>query len=333
MATLKNLGNKIKKKNFRILVTGAAGFIGSNLTTFLLQNNQYVVGLDNLSTGSYQNVKKLIPQFKRKFKFIRGDIKDYNTCLKACKNIDVILHNAAIGSVPRSIKDPLSSHNTNSTGFLNILYSAYNAKVKKFIFASSSSVYGDLKKKFKIENQLGKLLSPYAVTKKNNEDYAEVFSKIYKMKIIGLRYFNVFGKNQYPLGPYSAVIPKWINLMKNNKDIEIYGDGKTSRDFCFIDNVIQANILSVLESNKKKFQIFNVSAGKETTLLNLYIKIKKYFNFKNSRAKFKNFRNGDIKKSLGNISNIKNRLGYKVEYDINSGLKKLNLQINKIKNE
>lgn len=327
MATLKSLEKKIKKKKNKILVTGAAGFIGSNLIYFLLQSNQHVVGLDNLSTGNYHNIKRIPQSLKKRFKFIRGDIKNYKTCFNVCKNIDIVLHNAAIGSVPRSIKDPLNSHNTNSTGFLNILHASRKAKVKKFIFASSSSVYGNSKKKFKVEDQLGKLLSPYAVTKKNNEDYAEVFSKIYRMKIIGLRYFNVFGKNQNPLGPYSAVIPKWINLMKNNKKIEIYGDGKTSRDFCFIDNVIQANILSILENNKKNYQIFNVSSGKQTTLLNLYKKIKKYFYIQNSSVKYKKFRPGDIKKSIGCTNNIKKNLKYNVEYDINLGLKKLSSQI------
>jgi UDP-N-acetylglucosamine 4-epimerase len=274
MATLKTIKKKIKNKNLKVLVTGAAGFIGSNLVNFLLNSNQTVIGLDNLSTGNYDNISKLTKQFKKKFKFIKGDVRNYRTCLKASKNIDIILHNAALGSVPRSIKDPLNSHSTNSTGFLNILHSAHVSNVSKLIFASSSSVYGDYKKKTKVENSLGKLLSPYAVTKKNNEDYAEVFAKIYNMKIIGLRYFNVFGKNQNPYGPYSAVIPRWINLLINKKSIEIYGDGKTSRDFCFVDNVIQANILAIIENNKNNFQIYNVSAGRETNLKNLYKKIK-----------------------------------------------------------
>lgn len=329
MATLTELKKKLKKKKFKILVTGAAGFIGSNLVEFLLNSNQNVIGLDNLSTGNLRNLSRLDSKLKKKFKFIKGDIRNYKTCLNSCRNVDFILHNAALGSVPRSIKDPLNSHNTNSTGFLNVLHSANVSRVKKLIFASSSSVYGDYKKKIKVENFTGKLLSPYAVTKKNNEDYAEVFAKIYKMKLIGLRYFNVFGINQNPYGPYSAVIPRWIDLLIKKKTIEIYGDGKNIRDYCFIDNVIQANILAIIENNKENYQIYNVAAGKETNLKNLYKKISKYFFLKKISISYKKFRIGDVKNSVASIKKIKNKLDYKNIFDIDNGLIKLRDQLYK----
>ena len=327
MATLIVLKKKLKNKNIKWLITGVAGFIGSNIAEFLLSCNQQVVGLDNFSTGEKKNIFLLKKKYKKKFKFIDGDIKNIKVCLYVTKNIDIVLHHAALGSVPRSIKNPLLTHANNSTGFLNILCASKKNKVKKFIFASSSSVYGDINTKFKIENSLGEPLSPYAISKKNNEEYAKIFSKIYNMKIVSLRYFNVFGKNQRTNSIYAAVIPKWINLLKNKKSISIFGDGTTSRDFCFIDNVIQANILSAITNKLSNYEVFNVAVGKKTNLINLYKKICKHFCFKKSKIKFKKFRDGDIKKSLANIANIKKKLGYFPYYDIDRGLKKLSDQL------
>jgi len=328
MATLNKLKKTLKDKKIKWLVTGVAGFIGSNLAEFLLSCNQKVIGLDNFSTGNKKNIEVLKKKFKKKFKFVKGDIKNINTCEKITKKIDVVLHNAALGSVPRSIKNPISTHESNSTGFLNILYASKKNKVKNFIFASSSSVYGNISSKFKNENFLGSPLSPYAVTKRENEEYAKVFSRIYNMNIVALRYFNVFGKNQSSNSVYAAVIPKWIKLLKNKKPITIFGDGNTTRDYCFVDNVIQANVLAAISKKNFSYQVFNVAVGKETSLDNLCLKIAKYFNIKKKiRIIYKKTRQGDIKRSVASINKIKNNLKYTPEFDIDRGLQKLNTQI------
>ncbi len=331
MKTLdKILKKKLKYSTKNWLITGVAGFVGSNLLENLLKNNQKVIGIDNFSTGSKKNlilVKQNVSfnQWKN-FVFIKGSIEKLSICKKACKNVDYVLHQAAIGSVPRSIKDPIFTNNSNVTGFLNIIYAAKNAKVKKFVYASSSSVYGNNLKLPKIEKNIGDALSPYAFTKQINETYASLFSKLYNLNCIGLRYFNVFGKNQNPNGSYAAVIPKWIISMMNNKKINIYGDGKTTRDFCFIENVILANILSALNT-KIHNKVYNVANGDQTSLIQLFEKIK--INLKlnginyNKKPIYRKFRAGDIKHSLANIYRITKDLKYKPLYDFKRGIKEL----------
>lgn len=326
----KILKKKLKNQEKKWLITGVAGFIGSNLLESLLKNNQKVVGVDNFSTGFKKNlylVKLNLPNKQWKnFTLIKGSIEDYDICNKACKNIDYVLHQAAIGSVPRSIKDPVYTNSSNVSGFLNMITAAKNAKVRKFIYASSSSVYGNNLKLPKKEKNLGQALSPYALTKQINENYASIFFNLYGLKSIGLRYFNVFGKYQNPNGSYAAVIPKWIIAMINNKKTNVYGDGKTSRDFCFIENVILANILSA--TNKKiQNRVYNVANGDQTSLNQLFGKIK--INLKlngidyKKKPVYKKFRDGDIKHSQANIQQIKNDLKYKPLYDFKNGIKKL----------
>ena len=320
----------IKNKINRWLITGVAGFIGSNLLENLLKNNQRVLGIDNLSTGFNKNlnlVKRSVSKKQWKnFTFIKKSIEDYHSCIVACKDIDYVLHQAAIGSVPRSIKDPIFTNKSNVTGFLNILTAAKNAKVKNFVYASSSSVYGNNLKLPKIEKNIGDALSPYAYTKQINETYAKIFSKTYGLKCVGLRYFNVFGKNQNPNGVYAAVIPRWILNMINNQRIEIFGDGKTTRDFCFIDNVVQANISAAIRS-KTLNEVYNVANGNQISLNELFNEIKK--NLKKNgiiyakKPKYLSFRSGDIRFSLASINKIKRKLKYKPVHNFRSGIQKL----------
>ena len=256
MQTYKYAQKTLLKNPKTWLITGVAGFIGSNLLEMLLQLNQRVVGLDNFSTGRKENLSEVQLSVSKKqwskFHFIRGDISNFKTCQIACKNIDYVLHQAALGSVPRSIKYPIKTNKSNISGFLNILQAAKEADVENFVYAASSSTYGDHTKLPKREHIIGKPLSPYAVTKYVNELYADVYKKSYNFNSIGLRYFNVFGKRQTPNSAYAAVIPKWVDAMVKNKQIFINGDGSTSRDFCFIENAIQANILAATEASKKK---------------------------------------------------------------------------------
>ena len=326
----KILKKKLKNQKKKWLITGVAGFIGSNLLESLLKNNQKVVGVDNFSTGFKRNLNfvKLNLPYKqwKNFNLIEGSIEDYDICKKACKNIDYVLHQAAIGSVPRSIKDPVYTNSSNVSGFLNIITAAKNAKVKKFIYASSSSVYGNNLKLPKKEKNIGHALSPYALTKQINENYASIFFNLYGLKSIGLRYFNVFGKNQNPNGSYAAVIPKWIIAMINNNKINIYGDGKTSRDFCFIENVVLANILSAM-TKKINCKQYNVANGNRVSLLVLFNEIKKNLNFEGIKYEkkpiHKDFRDGDIKHSLADIYQIKKDLKYKPILNFETGIKKL----------
>ncbi len=312
------------------LITGVAGFIGSNLLETLLKLNQKVVGLDNFSTGNKGNLDEVQSLVTKKqwmnFKFIKGDISNLKTCELACKNIDYVLHQAAIGSVPRSIKDPIRTNKSNITGFLNILLAAKNSNVKNFVYAASSSTYGDHKKLPKTEHTIGSPLSPYAVTKYVNELYADVFNKAYGFNSIGLRYFNVFGKRQTPKSTYAAVIPKWINSIIRNNEIFINGDGETSRDFCFIDNAIQANILAATTENIDALnQIFNVAVGDRTSLNELYkmltILTSNHFNERHSKLTYRDFREGDVRHSQADISKAKNLLGYKPTHNVKKGLK------------
>ena len=313
------------------LITGVAGFIGSNLLETLLELNQKVVGLDNFSTGNEANLKEVQSLVSKKqwskFTFIKGDISNLKSCELACQNIDYVLHQAAIGSVPRSIKDPIKTNKSNITGFLNMLVAANNANVKSFTYAASSSTYGDHKKLPKKEHIIGNPLSPYAVTKYVNELYADVFNKAYSFNSIGLRYFNVFGKRQTPNSTYAAVIPKWINTICKNEEIFINGDGRTSRDFCFIENAIQANILAATTSNKKALNnIYNIAVGDRTSLNELYKSLQGLIHKKSktqhSKLIYRDFREGDVKHSQADISKAKKLLGYRPAYKVKIGLQR-----------
>ncbi len=301
------------------LITGVAGFIGSNLLESLLKLDQRVVGLDNFSTGYQHNldeVKNLVTfeQWER-FTFLEGDIRSIDKCREACFDVDYVLHQAALGSVPRSLADPITTNSVNITGFLNMLVAARDSKVKSFIYAASSSTYGDHPALPKTEDAIGKPLSPYAVTKYVNEIYADVFSRSYGFSTIGLRYFNVFGKRQDPNGAYAAVIPKWAANILNNEMVLINGDGETSRDFCYIDNVVQANILaaSVLEE-KAKNQVYNVALGDRTTLNQLYALIRDCLASHGFNSQMppvhRDFRVGDVRHSQADISKAVKNLGY-----------------------
>lgn len=293
-----------------------------------MQFDQKVVGIDNLITGKYENLKSVklevtYNQWKR-FKFINADITDKKICNNIFKNIDHVLHQAALGSVPRSIIDPITSNYINVNGFLNMIYYANKNKVRSFTYASSSSVYGDHKLLPKKEKYIGKQLSTYALTKYINELYSEIFCKNYNFNSIGLRYFNVFGKRQNPDSQYSAVIPKWIKSIKTKKNIEIFGNGKNTRDFCHIENVIQANLLAAFAKNKAQNKIFNIATGSNISLNQLYILLRLYSKKKItflSKKKYLKARKGDVKHSLADISNSKKYLGYEPTVSFNDGLR------------
>jgi len=332
MNELKFVSDKLEGKQYKWLVTGCAGFIGSNIIKFLLENNQLVVGLDNFATGFQHNldeIKGLVTADKwNNFKFIEGDIRDLDTCLEASKEADYVLHQGALGSVPRSIKDPITSNNVNLNGTLNMFVAARDNGIKRVVFASSSSVYGDDTNSPKLEEKVGNPLSPYAITKKGKELYAKVFSEQYGLEIIGLRYFNVFGPRQNPNGPYAAVIPKWVEAMIKNKPVAIFGDGETSRDFTYIDNVIALNVLSAISENSiPAGTILNGALGDTTSLNDLFEKIRvrlaqDYPHLKDFKVSHQDFRPGDIRHSLADISKAKNLVGYKPLVDINKGLDK-----------
>lgn len=325
---------QLEAKKFKWLVTGAAGFIGSHLTKFLLDNNQKVIALDNFSTGLRSNIDFLEKHFSElnndsKFTFHNADIRDYDLCFKLTNDIDYVLHQAAIGSVPRSIEDPLNTHDANINGFINILLASMHNKVKNFIYASSSSIYGDSEMLPKQEEHTGQPLSPYAVTKSVNETYALVFSKVYSFNSIGLRYFNVFGQRQDPGGQYAAVIPKWIDAILNDKEVFINGDGSTTRDFCYIDNVIQANILAAMTENQEALnQIYNIAANYQISLNELYNIIQKNISklkpeLINNEPIYRDFRPGDIMHSRADIGKAEKLLGYKATKSVKQGLEEL----------
>lgn len=329
--SLQELSNKLIKEPRKWLVTGAAGFIGSNLCEFLLNNNQIVVGLDNFSNGSKANIEDIKSKCHihvENFQFHEGDIRDFNTCLELTKGVDHILHQAALGSVPRSIKSPDLSHQSNVDGTFNMLNAARMANIKSFVYASSSSVYGDNDLDFKLESNIGTQLSPYAVTKHVCELYGRVFNLTYGLPTIGIRYFNVFGRRQDPNGAYAAVIPKWIEKALTGQDLDIYGDGETSRDFCYIDNVIQMNIKASLNTDPSNFgQIFNCALSKTTslnTLSKLILENIKEQSGKelNSKINYQDFRKGDIRNSQANISKSIENLGYQPEIFIEEGIKR-----------
>lgn len=312
------------------LITGVAGFIGSNLLEALLKLNQRVVGLDNFATGHQENideVKRTVTEEQwGAFTFINGDIRDLDVCKQAVKGIDHVLHQAALGSVPRSIKDPITTNNTNITGFINMLVSSKDANVKSFTYAASSSTYGDHPALPKVEENIGNPLSPYAVTKYVNELYAQVFARTYGFKTIGLRYFNVFGKRQDPNGAYAAVIPKWTSAMINGESLFINGDGETSRDFCFIENVVQMNILAALSDETAKDQVYNVAVGDRTTLNQLFSALKIALSENgisySKEPEYKDFRAGDVRHSQADITKAKTKLGYEPTFKISEGIRK-----------
>ncbi len=313
------------------LITGVAGFIGSNLLETLLKLDQRVVGLDNFATGHQYNldeVQSLVTaeQWKR-FEFIQGDIRQVEDCRRACANVDYVLHQAALGSVPRSINDPILTNSANIDGFLNMLVAARDAKVQSFTYAASSSTYGDHPDLPKVEDRIGKPLSPYAVTKYVNELYAEVFARTYGFNCIGLRYFNVFGKRQDPNGAYAAVIPKWAAAMIHGDDVYINGDGETSRDFCFIENVVQVNILAATITDvSARNQVYNVAVNGRTSLNTLFDALKSAL-AENSiiytkNAIYQDFRAGDVRHSQADIHKAEGLLGYVPAYDIIRGVAK-----------
>ncbi|MCF6439054.1 SDR family oxidoreductase [Pseudoalteromonas luteoviolacea] len=312
------------------LITGVAGFIGSNLLETLLKLEQKVVGLDNFATGHQRNldeVKGLVSDAQwSNFTFIEGDIRNYEDCASAVGGIDYVLHQAALGSVPRSIADPLTTNASNITGFINMLQAAKEAKVQSFTYAASSSTYGDHPALPKVEENIGNPLSPYAVTKYVNELYASVFARTYGFKTIGLRYFNVFGKRQDPNGAYAAVIPKWTAAMIEGKEVFINGDGETSRDFCFIENTVQMNILAATAKEEAKDNVYNVAVGDRTTLNQLYGAISEALNENgievNGEPTYRDFRAGDVRHSQANVDKANNLLGYEPQYRILEGISK-----------
>ncbi|MNY96921.1 UDP-glucose 4-epimerase [compost metagenome] len=310
------------------LITGVAGFIGSNLLEILLKLDQKVVGLDNFATGHQHNLDEVqagvATEQWSNFDFIEGDIRELADCQKACNGVDHVLHQAALGSVPRSIADPITTNDTNISGFLNMLTAARDAHVSSFTYAASSSTYGDHPALPKVEENIGNPLSPYAVTKYVNELYADVFARSYGFKAIGLRYFNVFGQRQDPNGAYAAVIPKWTASMIAGDDVFINGDGETSRDFCFIENTVQANILAATAPEEAKNQVYNVAVGDRTTLNDLYTAIQvalleNSINYAKS-AVYREFRAGDVRHSQASIAKIQQALGYMPEYPIAEGI-------------
>jgi UDP-N-acetylglucosamine/UDP-N-acetylgalactosamine 4-epimerase len=312
------------------LITGVAGFIGSNLLETLLKLGQKVVGLDNFSTGHHHNldqVKAVVTSAQwQNFQFIEGDIRNLKDCTTACSGVDYVLHQAALGSVPRSLEDPILTNENNITGFLNMLVSARDAQVKRFVYAASSSTYGDHPGLPKVEDLIGKPLSPYAVTKYVNELYTEVFARCYGFKTVGLRYFNIFGQRQDPEGAYAAVIPKWVAGMIKNEPVYINGDGETSRDFCYIDNTVQANLLAATTDNPDAAgQVYNVAVGDRTSLNQLFESIRsllepRFPHLKDFKPTYRDFRAGDVRHSLADISKAENLLGYAPTHRIHEGL-------------
>ena len=312
------------------LITGVAGFIGSNLLEELLLLNQKVVGLDNFATGFQHNLDEVQGLVSAEqwqgFTFIEGNIRELADCEQACAGVDYVLHQAALGSVPRSIANPIATNETNISGFLNMLVAARDANVLSFTYAASSSTYGDHPALPKVEDAIGKPLSPYAVTKYVNELYADVFASTYGFKTIGLRYFNIFGKRQAPDGAYAAVIPKWTAAMIAGDKVFINGDGDTSRDFNFIENAVQANILAAMASEEAKNQVYNVAVGGRTTLNTLFTALKDNLAMNGVSYRqapvYRDFRAGDVRHSQADISKIKNALGYEPQFEIVAGIKK-----------
>ncbi len=334
MTKYKELQEHLKNNQNIWLITGAAGFIGSNLLETLLILNQKVVGLDNFDTGHQHNIDQALEDAQQatgkdlsnNFKFIDGDIRELKDCEQACDGVDYVLHQAALGSVPRSIEDPINTNRANIDGFLNMLVASKDANVKRFVYAASSSTYGDHPDLPKIEDKIGSPLSPYAVTKVVNELYAQVFAKTYGFKTIGLRYFNIFGKRQDPNGAYAAVIPKWVAAILNQEQVFINGDGETSRDFCYIDNTVQMNLLAATTDNDKATdQVYNVALNDRTSLNRLYQMIEERLiqrtqGLERKNPIFRDFRAGDVRHSQANIDKAIELLKYQPKYKIEKGM-------------
>ena len=330
MSAYSELTKSMTAEPSRWLITGVAGFIGSNLLETLLKLGQTVVGLDNFMTGYQKNldmVRDLVgPEAWSRFTFIEGDIRDIDTCHTACKGVQHVLHEAALGSVPRSIDDPLLSNSCNITGYLHMLVAARDAGVKSFVYAASSSTYGDSPELPKVEDKIGSPLSPYAVTKYVDELCADVFHRCYGFSSVGLRYFNVFGQRQDPYGAYAAVIPQWFASLIKQETVFVNGDGETSRDFCYIDNVVQANLLASFAQGDATNKIYNVAFGQRTTLNELFDLIKEEVvrhkpEVTSAQCEHRDFRAGDVRHSLANISRAQNLLGYAPQFDVRQGLR------------
>ncbi len=331
MTEYQSLKSRLVQSPRTWLVTGVAGFIGCNLLKELLTLHQQVVGLDNFATGRHENLKQIEaavgPGLWKNFRFINGDICDLDTCHEAVKGVQAVLHQAALGSVPRSIEDPVRTNRVNIDGFLNMLVATRDAGVKRFVYAASSSTYGDHPDLPKIEDRIGKPLSPYAVTKLVNELYADVFGRCYGLNTIGLRYFNIFGPHQDPDGAYAAVIPKWIAAMHKGDSVFINGDGNTSRDFCYVANAVQANLLAATTDNPDAFnQIYNVAVGDRTTLSTLHGLIKSELqthlpSLQIAAPEYRDFRAGDVRHSQASIDKAHSRLGYEPSHTIALGMK------------
>ena len=312
------------------LITGIAGFIGSNLLEALLRLDQRVVGLDNFATGYRRNLDEVqalvAPSQWARFNFIEGDICSLDACLRACEGVDYVLHEAALGSVPRSLADPIATNAPNVTGFVNMLVAARDAKIRRFVYAASSSTYGDHPALPKVEAVIGHPLSPYAVTKLVNELYADVFARCYGTESIGLRYFNVFGARQDPDGAYAAVIPKWTAAMIAGEPVFINGDGETSRDFCYVANAVQANLLAATTLNAKAVnEVYNVAVGDRTTLNELYSELHRllsptFLHLEQAAPQYRDFRAGDVRHSQADIGKAERLLGYAPEYRFDKGL-------------
>ncbi len=330
MTAYNDLLGKLHGRPKTWLVTGVAGFIGCNLLERLLILDQHVVGLDNFTTGHRHNLEQIraavTPEQWGRFSLIEGDIRNLDDCKEACAGVDYVLHQAALGSVPRSLKDPIATNQSNIDGFLNMLVAARDAKVARFVYASSSSTYGDHPGLPKVEDRIGKPLSPYAVTKLVNEHYADVFARAYGFKTIGLRYFNIFGAHQDPNGAYAAVVPKWTAAMIANEPVWINGDGETSRDFCYIANTVQANLLAAaVENDEATNQVYNVAVGDRTTLNDLFDAIRatlehRFPHLKHFKAQYRDFRAGDVRHSLADITKARALLGYEPSHRIREGL-------------
>jgi UDP-N-acetylglucosamine/UDP-N-acetyl-alpha-D-glucosaminouronate 4-epimerase len=329
-ATLRQVREQLQAKPKRWLVTGSAGFIGSHLVEALLRLGQRVVSIDNFETGHRHNLEEVRAavgeETWRAHEFIEADIVDPDACRRACRQADIVLHQAALGSVPRSIGDPLRTHAANATGFLNMLVAARDARVSRFVYATSSSVYGDAPELPKIEERIGRPLSPYALTKYVDELYADVFGRCYGIASIGLRYFNVFGPRQDPEGAYAAVIPRWLDAMLHGSPIVIYGDGETTRDFCYIANVVQANVLAAASGDPEALgQVYNIAAGGRMSLNTLFATLrdlirKRYPGMQVPAPIYEPFRAGDVRHSQADISKARRLLEYDPTYDVRGGL-------------
>lgn len=327
---IQDLRQQLGQQSHRWLVTGAAGFIGSNLVEALLKLGQHVTGLDNFATGHRHNLEQVKQSVTEeawmKFNFIEGDIRSPADCARACAGADFVLHQAALGSVSRSIDDPITSNEVNVNGFLNMLVASRDAKVRRFVYAASSSTYGDHPALPKVEDVIGKPLSPYAVTKYVNELYADVFGRTYGMETIGLRYFNVFGPRQDPHGAYAAVIPLWVAALIRNQPVRINGDGETSRDFCYIDNVVQANLLAAMAGPEAANQVYNVALNERTSLNQLYAMMRdllraRFPHVDAHQPQYTDFRRGDVRHSQADIGKAATLLGYAPTHRIGEGLR------------